>query len=218
MTETFPEGFIPIGDAFAQALTSIKDLNSVLGREPLEGQEHINRLLDEYDVMARDVEGLMRGALADGNLPAFKKTESGQMEQITDRKSWLQRAFGAPCVDNVPHHLTNPGPDTDGHPAYLKSNDFNRWLNVHRVKKNKRVGAPIKYDWPDAKKFAFRLLNERGDFREWDSDAWKTPADLGRCVLAYMEKSTGEGRGPAPSTLRAKVAEWIAEWQTNANK
>jgi hypothetical protein len=112
MTETFPEGFIPIGDAFVQALTSIKDLNSVLGREPLGGQEHINRLLHEYDVMAHDVEGLMRGALADGILPTFRKTESGQMEQNTDRKSWRQRAFGAPCVDNVPHHLPTATPPT----------------------------------------------------------------------------------------------------------
>ena len=107
---------------------------------------------------------------------------------------------------------------TDGHPAYLKSNDFNRWLNAHRVKKNKRVGAPIKYDWPDAKKFAMDQLNEEGEFREWDDGGWKTPADLERRVLTYMEKATGKGNGPAPSTLRAKVAQWVAEWRTNANK
>ena len=104
MAETFPEGFIPIGDAFAQALTSIKDLNSVLGREPVEDREWINRLFDDYDVIARDVEGLMRGALADGDLPAFIKTKSGQMEQLVDRESWRQPAFGTPSLDSVPHH------------------------------------------------------------------------------------------------------------------
>jgi hypothetical protein len=82
-----------------------------------------------------------------------------------------------------------------------------------------RRGAIIKFDWPDAKDFAFRLLNEQGEFREWDSASdWKCKADLERKVLIYMEKSTGEGEGPGESTIRAKVKEWFTEWRTKANK
>jgi hypothetical protein len=212
MADTFPEGFIPIGDAFAKALSSIKDCNSVLKRELAGDQERIDKFFDDYDAMARDVEKLMRAALADGDLPAFIKAHNGQMEQLVDRKSWRQEAFGVPGIENVPHHLTNPGPDTDGRPIFLRSSDFESWLKIYRLKRNKRAGAPIKYDWPDAKKFAMDLLNEEGEFREWDDGGWKTPADLERRVLTYMEKATGEGNGPGASTVRAKVAQWVAEW------
>jgi hypothetical protein len=100
----------------------------------------------------------------------------------------------------------------------LKTSDFENWLRTYRLKRNKRAGAPTKYDWSDAKNFAMGLLNEEGEFREWDDGGWKTPADLERRLLTYMEKATGEGNGPGASTLRAKVAEWVTEWRADANK
>jgi hypothetical protein len=80
-----------------------------------------------------------------------------------------------------------------------------------------RRGAPMRFDWPDVKDFAMRLLDERGEFREWDSDDWKTQADLEREVLRYMEKTVGIGNGPAESTRRVKVSGWLAEWR-NRNR
>ena len=215
MADTFPEGFIPVGDAFAEALSSIKECNSVLSRE-LADQGDINKYFDDYDALARDVERLMRDAIADGRLRPFCKTQSGQMEQLVDRESWRKESFGVPGIESIPHNLTNPGPDTDGRPAFLKSDDFESWLRPYRLKRSKRAGAPIKYDWPDAKNFAMGLLSKQGDFREWDDVGWKTPADLERRVLTYMEKAAG--KGPGASTLRARVAEWVTEWRANANK
>ena len=218
MADTFPEGFIPVGDAFAEALSSIKDCKSVLKEKLVGDQQRINKFFDDYDAMERDVERLMRDALADGDLLAFIKTRSDQVEQLEDRESWRKESFGVPGIESIPHNLTNPGPDTDGRPAFLKSDDFESWLRPYRLKRNKRAGAPIKYDWPDAKNFAMGLLSKQGDFREWDDVGWKTPADLERRVLTYMEKAAGEGNGPGASTLRARVAEWVTEWRANANK
>jgi hypothetical protein len=225
VVHTFPEGFIPIGDAFAQALEATEDCAPLL-RSIDEAKSNDERfvLFDKYDAVKRRVEKRMRSAIADGHLRPFMRGQNGQIEQMVDRKGFLvdrkgfpRESFGVPGIENVPHHLTNPGPDTDGRPIFLRSSDFESWLKIYRLKRNTRAGAPIKYDWPDAKNFAMDQLNKEGEFREWD-DGWKTRADLERRVLTYMEKATGECNGPAPSTLRAKVAQWVAEWQTNANK
>ena len=128
MADTFPEGFIPVGDAFDVALSSIRDCNSVLKRELAGNQECIDKFFDDYDVMARYVEGLMRAALADRDLPAFIKAGNGQPEELAERESWRQKSLGVPNLESVPHHLGNPGPDTDGQPALLKRSDFECWL------------------------------------------------------------------------------------------
>jgi hypothetical protein len=150
----------------------------------------------------------MRDALADGTLLAFIKAPNDQMEQPVDRESWRQQAFGVAGIESVPHHLTNPGPDTDGRPVFLKSKNFEIWLKTHQPKKNKRAGVPMKFDWLDAENFAANLFRERGEFQEWDSE-WKVQADLERRVLSYMEKTLG----PGESTLRAYVSDWLKKWR-----
>jgi hypothetical protein len=144
MVHTYPEGFIPVDDAFAEALSSIKDCNSVLSRE-LADQGHINKFFDDYDALARDVERLMRDAIADGRLHPFCRTQSGQMEQLVDRESFRPAAFGVPGIENVPHHLSNPGPDTHGQPIFLKISDFREWLTMFRYAIDPfRTGGPGK--------------------------------------------------------------------------
>ena len=168
MTDTFPEGFIPIGDAFAKALSSIKDLNSVLNRE-LEDQESINKFFDDYEAIARDFEKLMRAALVDGKLLAFIKVGNGQMEQLVDRESWRPEAFGFPDIKSVPDPLTNPGPDTNGQPVFLKTNNFQDWLGAHNLT------MPNTFDDVSASPPAFNLPRK---IRELDSELHSTMSDL----------------------------------------
>ena len=168
MTYTFPEGFIPIGDAFDKALSSIKDLNSVLNRK-LDDQECINKFFDDYEAIARDFEKLMRAALADGKLLAFIKTGNGQMEQLVDRESWRPEAFGFPVIESVPYHPTNPGPDTNGQPVFLKTSNFQDWLTAHHLT------MPNTFDDVSASPPAF---NRPRKIREFDSGLYSTMSNL----------------------------------------
>ncbi len=216
MAHTCPKGFMALGDAFQQTLFAKEDLTAVLNTKAAHEDEirpgaQLAEIIDRHDAIVRRVETLMRETIADGDLPVFVRGPNGQIEQIIDREEWRQSSFGIPGIESVPHHLINPGPDTDGQPWLLKISDFKIWLKKHRPNSSGRVGPPMKYDWPDAKSFAMKLLNERGEFKEWDS-AWKVQADLEQEVLSYMEKSTGEGEGPGESTLRGYVSIWLAEW------
>ena len=88
------------------------------------------------------------------------------------------------------------------------------WLDFGVQPPKQARGRKIQFDWPDAKDFAFRLLGEQGAFRDWDIGSdWQAQADLERKILAYMEKSLGEGDGPAESTLRKYVSGWLKEWK-----
>ena len=134
MVHTYPEGFIPVGDAFAQALELIEDYTALLraideATKDAERHEHINK----HDASVRRVEKLMRNALADGHLQAFtRRGQNGQIEQIVDREEFRRESFGVPGIENLPHHLSNPGPDTDGQPVLLEISNFREWLTKSR--------------------------------------------------------------------------------------
>ena len=134
MVHTYPEGFIPVGDAFAQALELIEDYTALRraideATKDAERHEHINK----HDVSVRRVEKLMRNALADGHLQAFtRRGQNGQIEQIVDREEFRRESFGVPGIENLPHHLSNPGPDTDGQPVLLEISNFRKWLTMSR--------------------------------------------------------------------------------------
>jgi hypothetical protein len=166
----------------------------------------------------------MRKAIDEGALSVFRES-SGLIVQL-ERDGWRQMSFGMPGFEHVSHHLTSPGPETCGQTPLLRKSDFQKWLLMQRNLTQKdqdasatsspgtRRGAPMKFDWPDAKDYAFKLLNKNGEFRNWDS-AWKTKTDLEREVIGYIEKTAGIEKGPAESTCREKVSEWLAEWRTN---
>ena len=215
MADTFPEGFIPIRDAFDKALSSIKDCNSVLKRELAGDQERINKFFDDYDAMARDVEKLMRAALDDGDLPAFIKAHNGQMEQLVDRKSWRRESFGVPGIENVPHHLTNPGPDTHGQPVFLSTSNFQKWLEQQRASKHSYVarrGAKTKFDWAAAQEEFRRLMKHHGPLSP-DDHEWDAQARIEEAIEKYFEKQLGPDAAPSESMIRKKVSQWLAAWR-----
>jgi hypothetical protein len=206
MVELIPKGFIPITDAYAQAVSAIADFNQAVTDGGLPDY-------NKHDELERDVETKMRTALANRDLPVFQDTPDGPRE-LVERAEWSERAFGIPTIENTPHALTNPSPNNDGKIFFLRESDFKKWLRNNSP--GNRRGAPMQHDWPDAKNYALNLLHDRGGFREWDNGDWKCQADLERDVLNYMERTTG--KGPGESTIRAKVKEWLTEWRTKANK
>ena len=144
MADTFPEGFIPLGDAFALALSAIEDCAALLQHEATTDAE-LHDLINKHETIERRVESLMRDALADGDLHAFIRTKSGQIEELVDREDWRQKSFGVPGIENKPHHLANPGPDTGNAPVLLKTSNLEDWLTKHRHAINPfRTGGPGK--------------------------------------------------------------------------
>jgi hypothetical protein len=68
-------------------------------------------------------------------------------------------------------------------------------------------GTKMKYDWPDARDFVFKEMNQKGQFREWDRESeWRCQADLERLVMTYMKDK------PSVSTVRVYVSKFLKEW------
>jgi hypothetical protein len=146
MAHTCPEGYMPLGDAFTQALCVLEDREAILRQiNEATTDEARSEYFAKYDILERRVERRMRDALADGSLPAFIRTSDNQIEQLVDREEWRQEAFGIPGLDNVAHPVTNPGVDTDGQPVLVRIDNFQEWLTGERHKINPfRSGAPGK--------------------------------------------------------------------------
>lgn len=162
MADTYDdEKFIPLGIAFEQALSALEDCETLLKDPrllppytattewPPASDPERNDLLNKYDDIVRRVERLLRDAIADRHLPLFKKAQNDQMERIVDQEEWRRLSFGIPGIENVPHHLTNPGGDTNGQPVFLKIGDFEDWLanqtgdQAPRRSGLKKLKAPI---------------------------------------------------------------------------
>jgi hypothetical protein len=96
MAHSYPDGYIPLGDAFAEALSALEDRD--LGRLIEEATNHNERedLINQYHAHKRRVERMMRNAIADGELHTFIKAPNGQIERLIEREDWRKEAFGVP--------------------------------------------------------------------------------------------------------------------------
>jgi hypothetical protein len=121
MTHSYPQGYIPIADAWQEACSKLAPPQS----KPLDNATFDDHVA--YDARVRIVERLMRNALVDGLLPVFVQTKNGETERLTDREQWRAAAL-VPDTANIPEPVTTPGPETDGRPALLKVSDFQEWI------------------------------------------------------------------------------------------
>jgi hypothetical protein len=82
-----------------------------------------------------------------------------------------------------------------------------------------RRGAPIQYDWDDAKLFVFQELDAHGDFAVAENrvKGWRSQNDLVSKLQEYMESAPGGGRAPSDSSAKKFVADCVAEWRTVNN-
>ena len=91
MAHTFPEGFIPIGDAFAQAPEATENCAPLIRSiDKAKTNNKRFRLFDKYDAVLRRVEKRMRSAIADGHLRPFMRVQNTQIEQMVDREGFLE--------------------------------------------------------------------------------------------------------------------------------
>jgi hypothetical protein len=144
MAHSCPEGYLPINEAFEQACSVWEGCQEParLVDEAHTDDELADRL-DKYDAARRRVERLLRAALDGGQLHPFYRAPNGQIERLLDREEWRREAFGVSDIDNIPHHVTSPGPDTEGQPVLLKISNFQEWLTAHRYEINPfRTGLP----------------------------------------------------------------------------
>jgi hypothetical protein len=213
MAHTFPEGFIPIGDAFAQALEATEDCAPLLRSiDKAKTNDERFGLFDKYDAVLRRVEKRMRSAIADGHLRPFMRGQNGQIEQIVDREGFRRESFGVPGIENVPHHLTNPGPDTHGQPVFLSTSNFQKWLEQQRASKHSYVarrGAKTKFDWAAAQEEFRRLMKHHGPLSS-DDPEWNAQARIEEAIEEYFEKQLGPDAVPSKSMIRKNVSQWLA--------
>jgi hypothetical protein len=90
---------------------------------------------DKYAVEERRIERLMRDALADGLLDTWIEGPDGQPKCLLEREPWRQAAFGAANIASIPDledPSFNPGPDTEGKPAFVEKSVFENWLDAQQ--------------------------------------------------------------------------------------
>jgi hypothetical protein len=82
-----------------------------------------------------------------------------------------------------------------------------------------RGGAPVQYDWDDAKLFVFRELDAHGDFAVPQNrvKGWRSQNDLIGKLQEYMATPAGGGRAPSDSSAKTLVANCLAEWRVANN-
>jgi hypothetical protein len=138
---SFPPNFIPIVDAFYEAVAALepaeisgraKDLE-ISGRakdlskaELVEFQDELDEFYPRKDEAERKVERLFRDALADGLIDAWVNGARG-MEKLSERESWRTMPVGLAGFEPRTHHLTNPGPN-DEREVFIEQGQQKTWI------------------------------------------------------------------------------------------
>jgi hypothetical protein len=140
---TLPEGYLWLGDAFEQIWREIED-----GRRlALEAERQVPcpetsaafggnwtqcdpTAVEALNNSRSRVEKMMRTALANGRLHAFiRDAKTGQPGELANREAWWEKiSFGVPGLSTVLHHLTCPGPETDGRPVFLPTGEVEGFI------------------------------------------------------------------------------------------
>jgi hypothetical protein len=78
-----------------------------------------------------------------------------------------------------------------------------------------RAGRPEQFDWEEGKLFAFKLLEEKGDFKipENRTKGWRSQNDLVERVIEHLAKYSDHEDGPSSSATISNVKDWLKEWR-----
>jgi hypothetical protein len=126
---SYPPNFIPIVDAFDQAVEALAPIDIVRwAKAPIEPDflEFDQAKLDEFDEANRKIDRLFRDALADGVIDPWVNGVHG-MEKLSDRESWRTRPVGLPGFEPRTHHLTNPGPNEERE-VFIERGQLKTWI------------------------------------------------------------------------------------------
>jgi hypothetical protein len=226
---SFPPNFIPIVDAFYEAVAALepaeisgraKDLE-IVGRakdlskaELVEFQDELDEFYPRKDEAERKTERLFRDALADGLIDAWVK-EGTEMQVLSDdRESWRPMAFGVPGFESRTHHLTNPGPN-DERPVVVERRQFETWLRMAAgMGVSYRRGRPEAADWESVRIALYEKCKEQGGVPSPEiGEGWRTLADAVRFVhgiLSDRREKAGE------TVLKRRVKEMLGDYERNS--
>jgi hypothetical protein len=95
--------------------------------------------------------------------------------------------------------------------------------NQPTAKSKAKPGAKPRWDWEDIELFVRRELDRWGDFADPQvaTKDWQSLSDLYARIITYVEglaAGSGEGSGPAISTLKDHVPEIVAKWRAQRRK
>ena len=93
---SYLENFIPIVDAFGQAVASLAPGADAVGKDRASLDElEFDKFYRRNDGGRTEIERLVRDGLADGLIDAWVKSGE-QMEKLSDRECWRPAAVGIP--------------------------------------------------------------------------------------------------------------------------
>jgi hypothetical protein len=215
---SYPKNFIPIVDAFDQAVAALapakiagpaKDPNGLSNAELVEFEDDLEKFAQRKDEAAGRVERLFRDALADGVIDAWVK-DGAEMQVLSDRESWRPAAFGAPGFEPRTHHLTNPGPNDDRE-VVIDQGQLKTWLMMLAGAAPHRRGRPHSLDWEAVRIALYEKCKEQGGVPSPEiGNGWSTQADAERFVQVMLRD---RGEKAADSTVRTHVAEMLRDYE-----
>jgi hypothetical protein len=233
---SFPPNFIPIVDAFNQAVDRLsaqiawpaEDPKDLSQAELIEFEDKLGEFFQRKDAAARPVERLFRDALADGYVKAWvKNPATGLMEELIDavsgREAWRQMAVGIPGFELRTHHLTNPGPSEE-RPVFIERGQFEAWIGmaakqlgiearqealVAEISRLRR-GRPEVVDWEAVKIALYQECDRQLGVPSLETDkGWRTPADANQFVLDWLSL---KGENASEPTVRRHVRKMLNEY------
>jgi hypothetical protein len=197
MAHTYPDGFIPLGEAFRQLLCATQGHDAVvqLIEEAVTDDER-NEHLVCYDGIARKVERRMRDALADGPLHPHVRTANGCIEKLVEREEFRRAAFGIPALDSVADPVISPGVDTGGRPVLLRTDVFEEWrtLEVDLF----RSGAP-------GRPSAIRLVEIEHERRLDCGEAAKGVTEEADLLKAWLDRNHPHAPRTTAKTIENRI-------------
>jgi hypothetical protein len=200
MAHTCPAGYIPLSDAYAEALSVLEDPDAILRQiNEAETDDARSEYFEKHDIMHRRVERQMRDAIANGFLHPFIRTSDNQIERLVDREEWRREAFGIPGLDNVAHPVTNPGVDTDGQPVLVQIDNFREWLTGARHQINPfRSGAP-------GKPSAIRIVEREHQRRLASGETIKSVGKEAACLKDWLDNHYPDAPETTKKTIENRI-------------
>lgn len=233
---SFPPNFIPIVDAFNQAVDRLspqiagpaEDPKDLSQAELIDFEDTLGEFFQRKDAAARPVERLFRDALADGYVKAWvKNPATGLMEELIDavsgREAWRQMAVGIPGFELRTHHLTNPGPN-DERPIFIERGQFEAWIGMAAKQlgietrqealvaeiSHLRRGRPEVVDWEAVKIALYQECDRQLGVPSLETDkGWRTPADANKFVLDWLSL---KGEKASEPTVRRHVRKMLNDY------
>jgi hypothetical protein len=185
---SYPKNFIPIVDAFDQAVAALapvkivgpaKDPNDLSNAELIEFEDEFDKFAQRKNEAGRGIERLFRDALADGVVDAWVKC-GAEMQVLSDRESWRPEASGVAGFEPRTHHLTNPGPNDDKE-VLIEQGQLKTWLMMLANTAPRRRGRPPAFDWESVRIALYEECKKQGGVPSPEiGDGWSVQGDAER--------------------------------------